>query len=249
MNFFELEKRLENNEEVTFTFVGDSITHGLNNCTADQTYVAEFAKLLATRYPKSRVVRYDGIVKDEKSSLLGYQKIVVQEGNVGTVYVFRSGVGGNTVARALKRIDDYTGLLPSNTYSDYIFTMFGINDALKSDPDKYVLPEVFKEYYRELICKLKASEKFAKLFIMTATTNDQCIDNHVALTYDLAKEENLSIIDLHLLWKNHYDKNADNFGHGDWLAPNSADACHPMPKATKAMAQAICSEFFNIIKA
>ena len=83
---------------------------------------------------------------------------------------------------------------------------------------------------------------------MTATTNDQCIDYHVALTYDLAKEENLSIIDLHLLWKNHYDKNANNFGHGDWLAPNCADACHPMPKATKVMAQTIFNNFFNIVK-
>ena len=248
MNLLQLENSLNNKKEITFTFVGDSITYGLSNCVADETYVAEFAKLLAAKYPKSRVVRYDGIVKDEASALLGYEKIVVQEGDMGTINVFRSGVGGNTVARALKRFGDYTGLLPSNTYSDYIFTMFGINDSIKPVVEKYVTPEVFKEHYRELVDKLNASEKTAKLFIMTATTNDFSVDDHVAVTYDLAKEENISVIDLHLLWKNHYDKDADNFGHGDWLAPNSKDACHPMPAATKVMAQTICEEFFDIIK-
>lgn len=35
---------------------------------------------------------------------------------------------------------------------------------------------------------------------------------------------------------------ASNFGHGDWLK-GGTDACHPMPKASKIMAEYIYNEF------
>ena len=35
---------LKTKNAVTFTFIGDSITWGLNHCTAEETYVAYFEK-------------------------------------------------------------------------------------------------------------------------------------------------------------------------------------------------------------
>lgn len=143
---------------------------------------------MAKRYPKATVIRYDGIVETEQQPLRGYEPVFVQKGNQGTVFVLRSGVGGNTVARAQARLGDFTGRLASGTHSDWIFTMFGINDALRSDPQKYVPARVFREQYRELIHTLQADVPEAKLYLMTATTNDQTIEDHVAATYALAAD-------------------------------------------------------------
>ena len=228
--------QLTGNQTMTILFVGDSITWGLNHCTAEETYVAFFAAEMAQAFPNAKVIRYDGIVKDEQSPLLGYEPVVVQEGSESTIHIIRSGVGGNTVARAMARIQDFTGSLPSGTKADCIVTMFGINDALKADPTKYVSAEVFKENYRKLLRALQADAPNAKLVVMTATTNDQSIDAHVQATYALVKEENIAIIDMYALWQKQYNPEKENFGYGDWLA---TDACHPTPKAAKIMGQEI----------
>lgn len=220
----------------TFTFIGDSITWGLNFCNNEQTYVACFARKMAEAFRNVGVIRYDGIAADEASPLIRYDAKVLSDGSEGTLHVIRSGVGGNTVLRALARKRDFTGILPSKTRSDYIFTMFGINDALRSDKSKYVSPAEFKENYRTLIDVLKRDTPNAEIFIMTATTNDQNINAHVAATHELIREEKLGIIDLNALWNAHYDKTSENFGHGDWLAN---DACHPTYEAAEAMANEI----------
>lgn len=227
---------LKTQNAVTFTYIGDSITWGLNHCTAEETYVAYFAKEMAKAFPVSKIIRYDGIVKDELSPLLRYDTTTIQDGTDGTIHIVRSGIGGNTVARAMARKQDFTGILPSGTKSDYIFTMFGINDALRSDPTKYVSAQVFKENYRILLHLLKADAPNAKIAVMTATTNDQCIDDHVQVTYELIQEESVKLIDLNTLWKQQYDPKKENFGYGDWLA---TDACHPTPKSAQIMAQKI----------
>ena len=226
----------------TFVFVGDSITWGLNHCTAEETYVAFFAAEMARAFPDAKILRYDGIVRDEMSPLMGYNQVVVQDGKEGVIHIIRSGVGGNTVTRAMARKQDFTGILPSGTKADYIVTMFGINDALKADPAKYVSAEVFKENYRKLLRLLKEDAPNAKLVVMTATTNDQSIDAHVRATYELIKEENVGLVDMYALWQKQYDPKKDNFGYGDWLA---TDACHPTPKSAKIMGQKIFSELME----
>ncbi len=231
-----IKRMLAINKAVTFTFIGDSVTWGLNHCTTEETYVAFFAKKMAQAFPNVKVIRYDGFVKDEQSPILRYDPIVVQEGTEGTIHVIRSGVGGNTVTRAMTRMQDFTGTLCSGTQSDYIFLMFGINDALLADPAKYVPAEVFKENYREFLHLLKEDAPNAKLIVMTATTNDQSIDAHVQATYELVKEEEVEMIDLNALWNSQYDATKANFGYGDWLA---TDACHPTPKSAEIMAQTI----------
>lgn len=234
--------QLTDNQVRTIIFVGDSITWGLNHCAVEETYVAFFAAEMAHAFSKAKVIRYDGIVKDEQSPLLGYDPVVVQEGTEGTIHIIRSGVGGNTVTRAMARKQDFTGILPSGTKADYIVTMFGINDALKADPAKYVSAEVFKENYRKLLRLLKEDAPNAKLVVMTATTNDQSIDAHVRATYELIKEENVGLVDMYALWQKQYDPKKDNFGYGDWLA---TDACHPTPKSAKIMGQKIFSELME----
>lgn len=233
---------LKTQNTVTFTFIGDSITWGLNHCTAEETYVACFAEEMAKAFPNAKVIRYDGIVRDELSPILRYDAITIQEEANGTIHIIRSGVGGNTVARAMARKQDFTGVLPSGTKSDYIFTMFGINDALRSDPTKYVPAEVFKENYRMLLQMLKFDTPNAKIAVMTATTNDQSIDDHVQVTYELIGEESVKLIDMNALWKGQYDSQKGNFGYGDWLA---TDACHPTPKSAQIMAQKIFSDLIG----
>ena len=233
-----ISEKIKNGETVTFTFVGDSVTQGTDHCTPDETYVAFFASFMAKEFPETQVVRYDGKVVSGNDPLDGYAEFIIQNGTKGRINVLRSGVGGNTIVRAMKRFGDYTGVLPCGTHSDYIFLMFGINDALTPDPAKYVTPDVFKTQYSDMIDKLAEAEPQAKIIILPATTNGDSIDVHVERTYEIVKEKNLPIIDTFRLWKDHYDPNADNYGHGDWLYGNG-DACHPMPKSSAIMAEYI----------
>lgn len=230
------------NQDFTITFVGDSITWGENHCTPNETYVACFASMLAREFPNASVYRYDGIAGGAKDPLTGYDRYTVQSGKCGRLHVLRSGVGGNTVARAAARFADYTGTLASGTRSNVIFTMFGINDALYTDPDRYAEPSLFYENYCALLHRISESEPNADLIVMSATTNDQTIDAHVQKTYELAQDLSLPLIDLYRLWSDHYRQDAPNFGHGDWLA-GGRDACHPTPKAAQIMAEAILSEW------
>ena len=146
-------KKIRCNEDITIEFVGDSITHGLNHCLIEETYVAKFASLMAKRFENYTVCRYDGVVADELSPMKSFDgPILVSQGKgQGRIDVIKNGIGGNTLQRAMKRIDDFTGILVNGKAPDVIFMMFGINDALKSDPSKYVTAEQFKINYKALI--------------------------------------------------------------------------------------------------
>ncbi|MBO7250794.1 MAG: SGNH/GDSL hydrolase family protein [Clostridia bacterium] len=236
-----IESRLVNGKDVTFVFVGDSITYGRNFCEADETYVAVFAQLMAKKYPDASVYRYDGIYESEMHPIHTYEKFQISKGKKGNIHVIRSGVGGNTVARANERFFNYTGILASGTCSDFIFTMFGINDSIKSDPQKYADEDTFEARYRALLGKLRFTEPQAELIVMSATTFYDRINEYVKRTYKICREERIPIIDLFSLWQDHYDPSAENFGHGDWLV---ADACHPSPTASRVMAEKIFNDFF-----
>ena len=224
-------------------FLGDSITQGTTrHSTKDETFVAYVTDLLAADFKDTKVVRYDGRVVSELEPLDGYEEILVQDGDKGRINVLRSGVGGNTIVRAMNRFSDYTGILPCGTRSDFIFTMFGINDALMPDPKKYVTNDVFKVQYSDMLDKLAKAEPQAEIIVLTATTNGDSIREYVYRTYEIVKEKDLPMIDTYDLWTKHYDPQADNFGHGDWLFGHG-DACHPMPKAAKIMAEFIYDNF------
>ncbi|MBQ6824468.1 MAG: SGNH/GDSL hydrolase family protein [Clostridia bacterium] len=241
-------EKFKQNEDVTIEFVGDSITHGLNHCRPEETYVAKFAMLLAKRLKNYSVFRYDGVVLDEQSPMKGFDGpiLVSYKENSGKIDVIKNGIGGNTVQRAINRMDDFTNILANGKAPDVIFMMFGINDALKSDPKKYVDAETYRSNYNRLIEEVQKRNPDAQIILMLATTNDQSIEEHVRRSQELAEEKGLPYIDLHRLWTEHYDAEADHFGHGDWLA-NNKDACHPTPKAAHIMAETILDEFLKMI--
>lgn len=243
-----ISKKLQAQADLTIEFVGDSVTHGLNHCRPEETYVAKFAALFAKEFHRYAVYRYDGIMADEASPLKGFDGptlVSLGEGQ-GKADIIKNGVGGNTVARAHKRIDDFTGVLANGKRPDVIFFMFGINDALQADPKKYVSPDAFKENYRNLLDDVHARNSEATLILMSATYNDQSVSAHCARIEELAAERGLPYIDLHALWTSHFDPDADNFGQGEWLA-GGTDACHPTPVGAECTAAYIVEEFLKLL--
>ena len=243
MNYIDICKMIEERRHITIDIVGDSITWGLNHCTNDETYTAQFAHMLADRLPSVSLYRYDGIVE---GGLIEHFEgpIQVRSGTDDRrIDVIRNGVGGNTVRRAINRIPDFTGTLANGRSADITVFMFGINDALKSDSTKYVLPEKFLEDYRELLKKFRQTEK-SEIVIMSATTNDQCIDEYVKMSEKLAAEESLLYIDQHKIWQMHYNKDKPNFGYGSWLSNTPGDACHPTPEGAKVIAEVLMKGIF-----
>lgn len=238
-------KMIENRRHITIDIVGDSVTCGLDHCNNDETYTAQLAHMLAERLPDVSVYRYDGIVKDELSEMEYFEDPVKVSTGIGDkqIDVIRNGIGGNTVRRAINRIHDFTGELANGRKADISVFMFGINDALKSDRTKYVSPEKFLDDYRELLERFRQTEK-SEIIIMSATTNDQCIDEHVKMTEVLAKEYNLPYVNHHKIWQMHYGKEKPNFGQGDWLSEAPGDACHPTPEGAKEIAKALLEKLF-----
>ena len=238
-----IEKTLSNGGDVTFIFVGDSITFGWHYCTPDETYVAVFASLLAEEYPNASVYRYDGIYESEAHPIHFYEKHEISGGGCGRIHVIRSGVGGNTVARAKARFFNYTGELASGTRSDFIFTMLGINDSIKSDPEKYTDEDTFEARYADLLQSIRDSEPQAELIVMSATTNRGFLEGYIDKTHKICKEKDIPLIDMYALWEAHYEEGRENFGHRDWLLPT--DRYHPTPASAKAMGEYVFSEFFK----
>ena len=224
---------------VTLNFVGDSITQGEQHCTAEETYVAKIADLLCRRFPDAAVYRYDGVYETELDPIHAFSPVLVSLGEgEGEIHVVRNGVGGNTVLRAHKRIHNFTGILPSGARADVTFLMLGINDAIASRPEKYDPPESYRSHYRELIRDVRSRDPETEIVLITSSYNDQSVQDHVAMTRALAEELSLPLIDLNALWLAHYDAEAENYGHGDWLA-GRGDACHFTPKSAEISARFI----------
>ena len=230
---------------LTLNFIGDSITWGLNHCSAEETYVAEFARLFAKKFTEYKVVRYDGTVETEALPLTGFEGPFFVGGTDGgpEAAIIRNGVGGNTVRRALNRKQDFTGALAGGRPADVNFLMFGINDALASDKSKYVTPDKFEKDYEELLSLLKAEG--AVIIILSPTYNGlkYPLDQYAAVTEKLAWKHGLPFIDTHKLWMEHYSKKAPRFGQGDWLSESKTDACHFSPEGARQTAKFIFDKF------
>jgi len=224
---------------LTVNIVGDSITHGLNHCTPEETYTANFSRMLAEHYKSYTVRRYDGIYT--ALGELGHMEyfdgpFIIQHGTMGTIDIIRNGIGGNTVKRAYNRITDFTGVLVNGEKSDITIMMFGINDALQSDPAKYVTPYVFKKQYKELINTIKTLDPQTTIILMTPTTNGP-LTEYCHKISELAQEEGLFLVDQNKLWSEHYCKDAPNYGHGNWLSNIPGDSCHPTPLGAYKIAE------------
>ena len=241
--------RINKGENYLIIAVGDSVTWGLSHCSEEETYCAGLAKLFAKSMPEAKVVRYDGIVKEERRPLYGYSEPkTVQSGSKGTLTIVKCGVGGDTVQRAINRFDDYSGEFINGKSPDLFLLMFGINDALASDPDKFVSPERFYNNYSVLSDMLKNSNPNAEIVLMTPTYNDEgtgtqsCLDTYCEKVIELARQKGFQYIDTHKLWMEHLIVGSDNYGQRDWLSGAIGDTCHFSKKGAANAANYIFSE-------
>ncbi len=247
-----IEQRLSENKKFVINVLGDSITWGENHCTAEQTYCACLARLFAHEFPECAVYRYDGIVESEAKPLSYFsEKITVQEGNDGEIVIIRNGIGGNTVRRALNRKQDFVGECVHGCYPDMFLMMYGINDALKNDPSKYVTADKFYDNYLELYSLLSETNPTAKLVFMTPSFNDEgtskesVLDEYCEKIWRLAIEKNCLLIDVHRLWMEHLIVGEKNHGQGDWLSEVWWDGCHFSPEGSRATAEFIFKELIK----
>lgn len=240
MENLDLTRMLREKRHITIDIVGDSVTWGLNHCTAGETYTAQFCTMLAETYEDVSVYRYDGVSGGACCPMARFEAPVTVCARTGDrrIDVIRNGIGGNTVRRAIRRLSDFTGVLANGRRADITVFMFGINDALRSDPQKYVSPEVFAGDYRELLDRFRATET-SQIVLMSATTNDQSIEDYVRQTERLAREEGCLYIDQYKVWQEHYDRRLPHFGYGDWLSDTPGDACHPTPRGAHAIAETL----------
>ena len=245
-----IENKLKKGENVLIVAVGDSITWGLNHCTAEQTFCALLAKMLAERYPEISVLRYDGKASGEYKPIQYYEgPCTVSSGKKQTLTMVRSGVGGNTVRRAINRSDDFAGTFITGEKPDVFLLMFGINDALSEDKNKYVTPDVFYSDLKELYHLLKTSDPNAHVVFLTPTYNDlglwkkSGLDPYSDKMKQLAEETGSFLIDTHRLWMDHCIVGSEHYGQRDWLSDTEGDACHFSPEGSRKTAEFI----FNTI--
>ena len=252
----EIAARIDGAEELTVFVVGDSITEGARATDAEHTYTAVLARGLAERYGDRTVIRYDGqrypTPDAELRPLMTYgTPVIVQEGTGGRLTVVRSGIGGNTVRRILTRRRDFTKTEPCGRAADLYIMMMGINDALSSDPAKYVSPHGFAEDLRRLAETLDRENPDADVIWMTPTYNDYGVervsrlDAHAEQMRVVAREYGIPVIDQHRLWMEHLTVGEANYGQGDWLSGAEGDKCHPGDRGHGVIAEAILNELFG----
>ncbi|MBR2354694.1 MAG: hypothetical protein IKA76_09365 [Clostridia bacterium] len=228
-------KKMTESEEYLFLTLGDSITRGSVASSDETTYTAVLTRELAKRFPDKEILRYDGQqAKNADGELLPVEHfdgpITVQKGVVGTLTVVRCGIGGNTVRRLLNRKDDYAGREFEGRRADLFTVMLGINDSLVKNASKYVTPEQYKEDLCELLELLANTNPEADVILMTPTyyhdgsTPTSYLDLYAEKMIEVAREQELPLIDMHKMWMDHMILGGEGNGQGDWL-PH--DKCHP----------------------
>ena len=237
-------KKIERGEDALIVMEGDSLTWGLNHCTPEETYCAQFTRLLANRFPRAKVVRYDGVVSKEGQPIDDYgHAIPVQLGEgQQKLTVVRSGVGGDTVLRLINRIEDFTGQVVDGRQPDLITIFLGVNDALDSDPYKYVSDRIFQIHYRMLLKEIQRRNPETAILLLTPSYNDlgqserSCLDAYSERVKEVAGEFQLPLIDIHQKWMEHLQVGSENYGQRDWLSNQQGDSTHLSPRGAKVMA-------------
>jgi lysophospholipase L1-like esterase len=259
---------IKSKENITIDFIGDSITWGTMHCSQEETYVARFTHYLAEYFKEYTVRRYDGIpIAGSAEPMKCFEgPFVYQYGeNKATIDVIKNRIGGSTVKKASERPQDYTKELANGRRHDFVFLMFGINDALTYDKGKYVTGLQFKEDYKKLLDIIKNDNPYATP-VITSTTKPTILTNrrypqyvpevggilvcnieeHVECVKKLAIEEDIAYIDTHKLWQEHWREGEIHYGHGDWLV--GEDSCHPSPVASDEMAKFVFNKFIELAK-
>lgn len=238
-------EKLEQHENVLIMTVGDSITWGCNHCSTEETLCAVLARLFAEAFPDVRVLRYDGIVKEENRPLDRYDgPVLVRPGEQATLTVVKSGVGGDTVKRAIARAGDFIGRFETGEKPDLFLLMFGINDAI-DNPEKYATPQEFYDNYHSLYRLICDGNPTAEIVLLTPTFNDygtspaSGLDPYSDMVKRLGDEVGCRVIDTHCLWMEHLIVGTEHSGQRDWLSENPDDHCHFSPLGSQVTAEYI----------
>ena len=128
----DLVKKLQNGEDVTFVFYGDSITYGANASFMVgvepnmPTWPLMFAQYIAKQY--GYTVRY---VKDEFSTAPVPTEDTVY-GTNGTITYYNPSVGGWSVEQGYQNIENYVNAAIDKYGCDLFTVAFGMNNAALS---------------------------------------------------------------------------------------------------------------------
>ncbi|MDF2923472.1 MAG: hypothetical protein K0R57_2386, partial [Paenibacillaceae bacterium] len=192
------------------------------------------------------------IYLEENSPIYSYGfPVTVSNGSTSQkLHVIKSGVGGDTVARLIRRIGDYTGAVVDGIEPDLITVMAGINDSLRQDSRKYAPAAEYGNDLRALIRMIR-SRTAAGIVLMTPSYNDDgtsaesSLDPYAAAMKEAAHAEQVKLVDVHRLWMDHMILNGAVKGQGTWLsAARPGDHCHPAPDGHEATALLIFRELF-----
>ncbi len=242
-------KRMQEDDNYLIISLGDSITQGQGASSVHTTYTAVFTKGLAERFPNKSVVRIDG--NRDGDHIGSYSRRVLSEGSEGKITVVRSGIGGNTVSRLIKRKSDYTNReFENNSTADLFIISVGINDSIVEDSSKYVTPEVFKRNLNTLVTIIRQAHPGVDIIFLTPTWRDygtehkSTIDAHAAAMIEFANEQGIPYVDMHKMWMDHLVIGEKNFGQGDWLV-DGGDRCHPSDAGHAAMAEELLKNMFE----
>ena len=249
-------KKISDAKDFSIFFIGDSITEGFCATDAENTYVAVFAREIAKRFEGRRVIRFDGqrqLADDsELLCLKDYGDAVeVQDGKDGTLTIVRSGIGGNTVQRMLNRKRDFICREVGGRDADLFIINVGINDALFSDPKKYVTVDVYGKNLEILIEDIEQGMSDTDIILVTPSYNDlglsdeSCLDGYSDMMKSVARKRNIPVIDLHKVWMEHLVVGGENYGQGDWLTGNKGDSCHPCDKGHAVIADVLIKNIFG----
>ena len=241
-------------KSIVLQTVGDSITWGLNHCTPEQTYTAELCKLFAEN-TSADIVRYDSIAPRNTGRIKGFERIEVRNNGADRkISIIRNGVGGDSVLRALKRYEDFTGEITEGLRPDIITLLFGVNDALENDPMKFVSENIFKTNLQLLIKTIYNFNPEAAVVLLTPSYNDDgttdksCLDKYAKKVKEVGVEFNIPVIDIHKKWMEHLITGSENNGQREWLSNVKWDMTHLSPIGSRAMAEHIFDGLKNLIK-
>ena len=244
-----LSKLESSDEDVVIIVAGDSIVHGRKNNVKDEdTYTYKLAQMIANKYSYANVVAVCGNTTDnsENRPIDSWDETVIQTSKrKQTVYVVRSGVGGDTLLRLYRRINDITSY--KGRKADLVILHEGINDSLSDDFSKYVPTDRYYVGYCSLIQYLKR-ELECELVICTSHWFGSLGDgqSYVYMQKRAGITEKCQVIDLYDIWQKHYNsKDGTTSGQGEWLFDGSSDKLHCTPTGyLEGIAKPIFDELF-----